>query len=169
MIEFHKFDQSSHYPRPLPHKGAESTRGTSPCLSVSLPSLNVFLIFLLGSSSPPRSKYFPTPSFSFLVPLYPSSPPLEKIFPTPNISFPLLLQITPILSSSIIIILPGPNISLLQTFSSFSFSLYRVSPGLHIISLFVLEEGLTIAHAVPRCEVDPNFRRDRKDKQRKGR
>ena len=105
LLEFHKFDHSSHYPRPLPHKGAESTRGTSVCVSVSLssllPSLNIFLIFLLGSSSPPHSKYFPTPSFFFLVPLYTSSPPLEKIFsffeyflpsPPPNIPHPFLLH-----------------------------------------------------------------------------
>ena len=104
LIQIHKFDQSSHNPRPF-HKGADSARGTSVCVSVPLsslfPSLCIFLLFLLRSSSPPRSKYFPTPSFFFLVPLYTSSPPLEKIFSffeyllpsrLPNIPHPSLLN-----------------------------------------------------------------------------
>ena len=114
------------------------------CLAViTSPSLNNFLLFLLCSSTPQETRYFPSPNIFLISLLRSSSPQVTRYFPSPNIFLLSLLCF----SSPPKNIFPSPNISfakkdvkLLQIFPFSVFLLLRKKyfPFLNIFFLFLL-------------------------------
>ena len=88
----------------------------STCLSATIfPFPNIFLLFILYFSSPPRDRYFPSPNIFFLFIIFSSSTPQTKIS---------LLQV--FFSFSFIVLLLR-----LHIFYSFSFSVPFLLPKLN--------------------------------------